>query len=548
MGDIRILSCDDEEEYREIIEKGKPLLKKEWGKISEHHTVDFDTCADIVKGPSVNGSKSIQEAGQYDLFLLDICKKVGKKEVPKYIETAELIHKWYPEKPIILLSGKAELGHFTKLTSITSDYIPKDGGFNPSTMIAKIYNVWSNAYEDQSGQALYRMLRNVACCSDAWGGKAVNKAASEVWNVRDSSRGKWGAFWKPFQAPLADLRLQIPIENLADTFKDYELLVLGAVSSLRGHLEHTLNVYFTGYVLSHTLPRFRDYVSRASQNLVASTIAPESCWGLFQCAWLFAGTLHDIAYSIEVLPDIAQHCLKIAELCDMVDFTHTQHPLRFKKARWDKPSGKSAKVAFEEVITNLYGKTHRNWIRDHAVFENKEVRSAPQRVNHGVASGIMFLSQISKWYGLGEAPPELPVFTKWAATSMALHAQKKAEDKGSFQISAQKDPLGFLLAISDELQVWNRCRPDEAWPDTLFRRVELASLEVDGNEIKAIIEYIPYDSNDSELEKELERTDKDIQEDERTLNELIDPSPYRLTIENRVRNANDLSTLRLKPR
>lgn len=545
-----LLLCDDDEDARSNL---PAWIMKNWNAEVFGRQIHVEACEDIVPDADATQRRfGVSQVAKYDALLLDVWWGTpGVGGVPHGVDIAKAVREQYPEKPIILLSENVQLEDFQRLLPLgISAYITKNDTTNMAAWCVQIDAALTRAYEDRAGRPLYQQLRSLlANKPDPWCAKEVGDAASEVWR-HDSPFQKWDVFWKPWTERIGKMRLPLPFEEMQKFFADDELLTLAVLSSMRGHLEHVLYVYFTGYIISHAVPTFRSLVMKAAHELLAGDYREDrqdTYWDLFQFTWLATATLHDIAYPLEVLPDVARKCTDIEGM-----FPFAKHkgklalpaPLRYE---WDDESASTAQTAFKFILERLYTrKDPFGFIADNIAFPSQD---GGNRFNHGVASGTKFLTSAEKWAKLTGVPPEFKRFLQWGATAMALHALKHSSAKGGLSITLELDPLGFLLAICDELQVWNRTRPDATKSTECFRRVDLAALQVDEKSIAATIEYIPFKGTDNgALDEAFNALSKKVNKDQNLLQQYLKPRPISVEIQSRIVGLNKkLTPITLQP-
>lgn len=529
-----ILYCDNDSNHLDTL--GNAIVAT-WKRLFSEDIV-VKCCEDIRQDRDLKHNiLSWKDVAKYDLLLLDIAW--GPSDEPHGIEIANLIRAKYPEKPIIVFSGKVQLDDFKVLIPLgISGYLTKVDA-TAQSWCAQIRNVLARECEDKAGQVLYQKLRTLLAGDEApWHADIVSTSASQVWR-NESTTEKWTAFWTPWVSDIAKRKLTLPFKKMKDLFAGDELLTLSLDFSMRGHLDHVLYVYYTGYLLSHSIDNFRDYVLGAVKKLVGPDYdesKSENYWDMFQFAWLVCATLHDTAYPIEVLPNVRKRCEDIIKVCPFAEFnSKTPAKIETKRINWTESSASEAEGGFKDVLFKLTGDDQLfDWLRKNSKFKDSDGVS---HFNHGIVSGILFLGEVSKWDELSGQPKELPVFNGWAATAMALHALKKAKSSKEHSVSLSVDPLSFLLLLSDELQVWNRNRPNENIVASGFRRIELTDLQVEGESISARLDYVPKPEmlvEDDDADGIINAANEKLQEENRLIDGYLDPRPYKVHIDNVV--------------
>lgn len=528
MNKARLLLCDDQ---ANVLKKYPAGIEKAWAKLAEKNalfakSVKVEVCPDIIDQGGKPPGMNISEVGAFDALLLDIAW--GDDNRPHGIDIATLVRKRFPELPIIILSERATPEHFGRLIPLgISGYISKNSRQHTDWCVT-IDSALERAFYDRSGLPLYRILRQVLAEPGSWEAEIIGEAASEVWK-QENSHQKWRAFWGTVSNHLASKHILFPVKEMAGAFANSDLFTLGLAPAMRGHLDHVLNVYFTGYVLSHKLPDVRKAVIGAVKRLVpGESIRPEKSWDVFQLVWLATACLHDTGYSLEVLPDVGDRCSAIQKLFPFVSFSPGSVAMS-GAFDWKQQPGEVAKQAFQGVLARLYPKQLPvTWIEDNASFNDGK----HLRLNHGVVSGAKFVSEASKWTGQDAKDTRiLTAFLEWAGTAMALHSLKHPGKSSNACLSLMNDPLSFLLLLCDELQVWNRERPDQTQETSAFRRIELENLALSEREVEATIRYIPFAGIQLDRKVHINPLVERIEKDRQILKVYLKSDPVKVKVQ-----------------
>ena len=529
------LLVDDEEWPRA---KHPALIEARW-KAMFGEEVKVHACADILQDDlPPEHSIALKNVGAYDAVLLDVWwGRPPDSGRPHGIDIADMVRREFPELPIIVFSENAQLEDFERLLPLgIAAYLSKSVD-NAAGWCATINDVLEQAGRQWAGYPLYRCLRDLlGQRPDAWCGSIVGSIASEIWRI-ENPYVKWEQFWEQWTSYLGPKRLNIPCDDMATFFAKDEQLTLAVDQMMRAHLEHVMFVYFTGYVLSHVVEGFRDHVLRAVRNLLRRDYQEsrqDDYWDAFQLGWLLVATLHDTAYPLEVLPDLLREGQDIARTFPFAQNEPAIPSLAAKGFRWKTKDGATAKAAFENVLLRIHEEKKGDVITKNVVYE----KGGTVRFNHGVASGARFMSWAASWATTPGAPPE--AFLQWAATAMALHGLKHVAKQWGFCLELEKDPLAFLLALCDELQVWNRGRPDDTPATSHFRRIELAALHVADGKLAARVEYDLFSRTDDERRREAAKgLARRLNEDQLLLQDFLKPAPLSVEIQNRLRDWDD---------
>ena len=386
---MKILYCDDSpDDRRDWCEHLTAVWQELRAKKVLAEELELQTCADITGAAGVPDSRTFSEVAGFDGFLLDILwgSQDREQEEPHGIEIAEKLHKWYPEKPIMAFTVSADAKYFHKLLSAgICGYLRKGEAYQ--AICFQIMESMDRHRKARGGQCLYKQLRELTSPGNGWAADSVGNAATEVWNL-DRSHDRWDAFWNAFQGPIASQRLTGVFSKMREFFGAADLLMLGTLPGMRGHLDHVLNVYFTGYVISNRVPRFRRLAAAAARRLFpdkqAEVAADEpKYWERFQLAWLAAATLHDTAYPLEIQPDLVLKCWRITKQFEEVLSDIGKPP---------KLSCPNVSSAALNDIAAVFGKLYHTGdlsglVLKHNTFTIDNIVG----INHGVASGLLFL-------------------------------------------------------------------------------------------------------------------------------------------------------------
>ena len=471
----------------------------------------------------------------YDGVILDIVWDVRNRSTHHGVKLAQDIRKAYPEIPIFMLTSQPEPETFSKLLTIGIDgYLTKF--MEPESICWIIWEKISRARRERRGQALYKVIRK--CVSEkSWNSGFVGDAASAVWRC-ERPHDRWNSFWANMLQPISRWEgLTTVFKDMRDFFADADLLLLGSVAHMRGHLEHVLAVYFTGYVVSHSVVGFRDCAIASARQLVAhkngaADVTDDDLWSYFQIAWLAAATLHDTAYALELLPDIQNRCMSIARVFDEIVSADPSIKTPWKVGEWNN----SCDEYFEDIGRLLNRLYDRNPF-DAKFFAEKSVvmKGGGQRINHGVASGLLFLSKAYKLLANDKESLQM-VFLRWASAAMALHSLK-VPGHGYAKIQMENDPLSYLLMICDEIQVWDRERPDANAYGSPFRAAYLESFQVGDSRIDCTIKYLPYSEinpDSHEYREAVESLALACDNDNRILRQYVGSKSLRTYIQRKV--------------
>ncbi len=531
---MKILFCDDSPDDRRRWCKN---LTEVWQQLRAEHVLgeelELQTCADITEAVGAPDSRTYTDVAGFDGILLDILWKTQDAECdePRGLEIAEELHKRYPEKPLIAFTVSTDPRYFHRLVHAgICGYLRKGEGY--PALCFQIMECMDRHRKARGGQCLYKQLRELTSPGKGWAAESVGDAATEVWNL-DRSHDRWDAFWNAFQAPIASQRLTAVFSKMRVFFGGADLLMLGTLPGMRGHLDHVLNVYFTGYVISNKVPQFRMAAAAAAKRLFPdkqADVDADECryWEMFQLAWLAAATLHDTAYPLEIQPDLLRKCWDVrAPFADVLSDIGESPSLSCP--------GLSSSGLHElgVVLGRLYGRGDLSELVSEC---GKFTLNGVDRVNHGVAGGLLLLALARDAMAVKDADPDLELYLKWAAAAIALHSLKKPGSEMGVSISLERDPLSYLLLACDEIQVWDRERPDASRMSSPFKGTDLSSLSITDDSVTACVDYALHNgpAADVEFTSRREQMDKDIEADGQELSRYLRGEGFSVTVNRRV--------------
>lgn len=531
MKNINLLIVDDEtQNYEKYI-----IALQEACLMQYQRSIQIKAVPGISHKEVFSGSKILlEEIGNYDIVLMDIIWKDRKQKHAtterKGIEFCKMIKNEFPELPIIIFSERANVDDFKELIEYLNGYISK--GSQPAQWAAEIERVIRNYIEDSGGQAIYKHVRNIKSYN-GWEKENIYNAATVVW-TSENGHTKWKGFWDILTKHCSDKKILRAVNVMSDAFKESDLIAMGGVPSMRGHLEHVLQVFFTGYVLINSLPEFKKTTLDRIKQLLGVKYLPEDepiYWDTFNIAWLVAATLHDTAYSFELLPEIIS---KLKQIVSVYPESYSSDILQIPIAaenKWIIPN--QADQVVKDIFNNVVTKLHSNGINSEWIFTNYLFESSKggKRINHGVLAGIIYVSKIiPQKNAINEEQKNLFEILSWAGIAMSLHSLKIPGAKNKKCIVAKDDPLSFMLMLCDEIQVWNRDRPDKVEQYSKYRMVDLIDLSIDSFNINAKIKYTLF--NNEEHNKEARKIlAVEIQENETILKNYLVCNPFIVNIE-----------------
>ena len=114
---------------------------------------------------------------------------------------------------------------------------------------------------------------------------------------------------------------------------------------------------------------------------------------------------------------------------------------------------------------------------------------------------------------------------------MAMHSLKKPGAEDRVQLKFGEDPLSFLLMICDEIQVWNRERPDMKLQGACFRTCDLTSLTFNEDSIQATVTFVRSRRFSGDEDSAITQIRTKILEDDKILRNYVVAAPLKVTVE-----------------
>ncbi len=155
-------------------------------------------------------------------------------------------------------------------------------------------------------------------------------------------------------------------------------------------------------------------------------------------------------------------------------------------------------------------------------------------------NGYHFLALAKKAVAVKDPDPELDSYLKWAAAAMALHSLKKPGSESGVSISLDRDPLSYLLMACDEIQVWDRERPDASRMSSPFKGTDLSELSITDDSVTGCVDYALHNGPAAgvEFSTRRESMDKAIEADGQVLAKYLAANGFSVTVNRRVPTQN----------
>lgn len=250
-------------------------------------------------------------------------------------------------------------------------------------------------------------------------------------------------------------------ETMWQQIADWELIDRAANRRVRGHARHALQVFWLGYVILND-DKMRSLWEGVWKKLMSkrpnADLVESAGWreGL-NAIWFFTSVFHDVGYVLQDGQAVVEAVGKAAKNYDVVWFIEGQADgPRYVPLVTD---------AFEAIKqTEGYAELHT------ALTKFWDDTHAAGKPDHGCASAARIL-------GARKSNTKCNWWLTEAGRAAALHSAFDKVPVPSL-ISFPDDPIACLLLMLDQLQTWDRERPEklleEDWPE----RAELVELAI----------------------------------------------------------------------
>jgi len=231
-----------------------------------------------------------------------------------------------------------------------------------------------------------------------------------------------------------------------------ESRVMADDPGVRDHLTHVVQVFLTGWIiLNRCTALFCDDVVFRPYRWDCS---PKERFKRLNRAWLYAGLLHDVAYSVQEARDSYRHEVMVKGL-----FGDLYKP---------GLAGRPIEVSGLAEAADPLWHERNTWLGD-AALPARRVRSlldsSYRRAQHSIVGAVAL------WREAEAADQDIQTVLKPAAAAVAchdfvhlLHPERGLEDEANrwLRLDLSEEPVAVLLHLCDELQEWSRERADES--------------------------------------------------------------------------------------
>lgn len=322
-------------------------------------------------------------------------------------------------------------------------------------------------------------------------------------------------------------KVRIMWENMIAT----EPIVMSSLRRSRGHLRHTLNVFWLGYRILNDDSFIRDMISRASNHHLfkESLDAGNSDIESLNMPWFLAAVFHDVGKYLEEFPQIMtghKTHLKQFNFIGSPQITST----------WNLNLSPSPFIHLSECF---HPDKERKVLDKMSDLWKEETEETTISLNHGFISALTLLHELDK--------KRIRPLARIAARACGLHTIDYSK---GVTVNWDDDPISCLLLICDLIQTWERERVDESYFDVgQSHSAEVVKFQISAGEIELSVNYLPprYIVKSSELlSKEsdrlqqilLEKVKKNIYE------RIIGDWPFKLTVNYYINSAQFIPPLK----
>lgn len=264
--------------------------------------------------------------------------------------------------------------------------------------------------------------------------------------------------------------------DMWDVIEQWELIDRAADHRVRGHARHALHVFWLGYVLIN-LSELATAWETAWQTLLdkrpnRDDVKSVAWREAINAMWFFTAVFHDVGYAAQ---DAASVVTAIEHVSNLFD-TKWLEPKNAKPGRYLE----RVEDVFASLRTTSLGSYQTLAEKMEAHWKGSSKNKTP---DHGCASAGRLLGANSK-------DKKCSWWLREAARAVALHSAFPKVDVPAL-IDFENDPIACLLLLLDQLQTWDRERPEKLaerdWPE----RAELVDLTIDTTQsINLKVRYI----------------------------------------------------------
>jgi hypothetical protein len=249
-------------------------------------------------------------------------------------------------------------------------------------------------------------------------------------------------------------------EAMWKALAEWELIDRAADRRVRGHARHSLHVFWLGYVVLNE-PALRDVWRTAWKSLLKrnSQLKKVDWLSALNGVWFLAAVFHDVGYA-------AQDAVRVLDAVDRITLLLNLKLVTRKRT----PSWGKYKEVAEDILSDFKASDSPGYGQMRSDVKAHFARTVKDRhPDHGCISAGR----------LAAAKPRTTIaesYLREAARAVALHSMMPAVDVAS-GLSWDVDPLATLLLLLDQLQTWDRERPEDLksdWPE----RAELTHIKI----------------------------------------------------------------------
>lgn len=317
-----------------------------------------------------------------------------------------------------------------------------------------------NANKDYLAQSIYTFLDD-----------ETKETAYQVYDI----------FFGTYRIALAGAKN--PFIDLLDTLRCYEERAATLIEKQRDHFVHSVNVFILGLAIYAANQPYREAFSSAVIGGRGNTENLPTAQEEFLFRWGIAALFHDVGYPVEIISNQITRFLKFVTdadhdtaLGDVKAHLEFDNFRRFNSVAEVVPKKDFIKTYYDEDESGVYLDLLQpidllaqriqqtigipiNRIKNKLDLYHAEM-ARKGFVDHGYYSAIIVL----KWYGYliqttGEEPLRFYHAILDSACAILLHNyyDRTLIDEFHLQpLSAEQNPISYLLMFCDEMQDWNR--------------------------------------------------------------------------------------------
>lgn len=253
-----------------------------------------------------------------------------------------------------------------------------------------------------------------------------------------------------------------------------EPILMAVRPDARGHLRHALNVYWLGWLLLNDDGLKPQWLSLYEAGAPLKRSGGKLDFGLLNGAWFLAGLFHDVGRVLAELPHIVDNQNLTVSAFDGSGKARV-------KTNWPFDAQKMERLW--KAFTACYDVAAASEQRLVATYEEiwrSGLERKPVSLDHGLLSSVVLVGEVlargprkGKRSISQDSYPVTEAARAAAAHTCVAHSKKAV-------LRWEEEPLGCLLLLCDQVQTWDRERPDVS----LYNAGGVESAEVTNIEVR----------------------------------------------------------------